>query len=192
MSSPGRPRRLKTPLLWLHARVAAQIPPTRLFGVKRAMLRLAGAQVGQDVRIVSSARFCCSGSLHVGDGTWIGHEVLMVGGDSEIRIGARCDIAPRVMLVTGSHEISISGARAAGDGFSRPISIGDGTWIGAGAVVIGGSTIGEHSVVAAGAIVRGSFPARSLLAGVPARVVKTLGHDPTPDLPWNIESSVRG
>jgi acetyltransferase-like isoleucine patch superfamily enzyme len=183
--------RLSTPLLWLHARAAAQVPPTRLFGVKRAMLRLAGAQVGQDVRIVSSARFCCSGSLHIGAGTWIGHEVLLIGGDSEIHIGARCDIAPRVMLVTGSHEISLSGGRAAGNGFSRPICIGDGCWIGAGAVVIGGSTIGEHSVVAAGAIVRGSFPARSLLAGVPARVVKTLGHDPTPDLPWNIESSMR-
>jgi acetyltransferase-like isoleucine patch superfamily enzyme len=183
--------RLSTPLLWLHARAAAQVPPTRLFGVKRAMLRLAGAQVGQDVRIVSSARFCCSGSLHIGAGTWIGHEVLLIGGDSEIHIGARCDIAPRVMLVTGSHEISLSGGRAAGNGFSRPICSGDGCWIGAGAVVIGGSTIGEHSVVAAGAIVRGSFPARSLLAGVPARVVKTLGHDPTPDLPWNIESSMR-
>jgi acetyltransferase-like isoleucine patch superfamily enzyme len=171
--------------------VAAQIPPTRLFGVKRALLRAAGADIGKGVKVVSSARFCCSGSLHIGDETWVGHEVLMIGGESSIHIGARCDIAPRVMLVTGSHEISLAGQRAAGPGFSRPIEIGDGTWVGASAVIIGGSRIGEHSVVAAGAIVRGEFPPRSLLAGVPARIVKTLGHDPTPDLPWNIESSVR-
>jgi acetyltransferase-like isoleucine patch superfamily enzyme len=53
-----------------------------------------------------------------------------------------------------------------------PVTIGAGSWIGAGAVILPGTSIGRHVVVAANAVVRGEVPDRSVVAGVPARVVR--------------------
>ncbi|HEX5615918.1 MAG TPA: acyltransferase [Acidimicrobiia bacterium] len=56
---------------------------------------------------------------------------------------------------------------------NEPVSIGSGSWLGHGAIVLPGSRIGEHVVVAAGAVVAGiEVPDRSVIAGVPARVVR--------------------
>ena len=53
-----------------------------------------------------------------------------------------------------------------------PVRIGSGSWLGANAVILPGAQIGEHVVVAAGAVVRGEVPDRCVVAGVPARIVK--------------------
>jgi acetyltransferase-like isoleucine patch superfamily enzyme len=55
---------------------------------------------------------------------------------------------------------------------NAPVSIGSGSWIGHGAVVLPGSHVGEHVVIAAGAVVTGDVPDRSVVAGVPARVLR--------------------
>ncbi|HEX7095488.1 MAG TPA: DapH/DapD/GlmU-related protein [Acidimicrobiales bacterium] len=60
---------------------------------------------------------------------------------------------------------------------NAPVSIGAGSWLGHGAVVLPGTRIGAHTVVAAGAVVSGEFPDHCVLAGVPARVVRR--HDGT-------------
>jgi acetyltransferase-like isoleucine patch superfamily enzyme len=52
------------------------------------------------------------------------------------------------------------------------VSIGSGSWLGTGAIILPGSAIGQNVVVAAGAVVRGQFPDRCVLAGVPARIVR--------------------
>ncbi len=148
------------------------IPQTRFFGLKRFLLRWAGVSVEDNVRCVSSASFYLSGRFSIGSDTWIGHEVLIVGGDAQVVIGANCDIAPRVCFATGSHNINPEGPHVAGDGYSLPILIGDGSWICTGATILGGTSIGERSIVAAGAVVKGDFPAGSLIGGVPARVLR--------------------
>jgi acetyltransferase-like isoleucine patch superfamily enzyme len=150
------------------------LPATRFFRLKAALLRWAGGQIGRGVRCASSARFALTGPLVIGEDTWIGHEVLIVGGDAPIHIGARCDLAPRVMLASGSHRIDLEGDRVAGKGYSMPITLGDGCWVGAGAIILGGTEIGPHSIVAAGAVVKGRFPSRVLIGGVPARVLRAL------------------
>ncbi|MEC7829121.1 MAG: acyltransferase [Actinomycetota bacterium] len=53
-----------------------------------------------------------------------------------------------------------------------PVVIGEGSWIGSGAVVLPGARIGKHCVVAANSVVRGTFPSYSVIAGVPAKVVR--------------------
>jgi acetyltransferase-like isoleucine patch superfamily enzyme len=53
-----------------------------------------------------------------------------------------------------------------------PVRVGSGSWLGANAVILPGAQIGEHVVVAAGAVVRGEIPDRCVVAGVPARIVK--------------------
>jgi acetyltransferase-like isoleucine patch superfamily enzyme len=145
--------------------------------LKRLTLRLAGAQIGNDVRCVSSFRVAIGGKLTVKEGAWIGHEVLVVGGDAPVTLGAKCDIAPRVMFVGGSHEIDNRSPKAAGKGYSLPIEIGDGCWIGAGAIILGGTQLGDHCIVAAGAVVKGEFPAHSVIGGVPARVLRDVRED---------------
>lgn len=150
------------------------MPPTRLFLIKRLLLSWAGVRTGQDVKIVSSARFYLSGALVVGDGAWIGHDFLLVGGDAPVTIGPNCDIAPRVTFATGTHEKCYEGPRVAGKGYSLPITIGEGCWICTGATILGGTNIGPRSIVAAGAVVKGEFPAGSLIGGVPACLLRTI------------------
>lgn len=152
------------------------IPSTRLFGLKRALLRWCGAELGDNVRISSSAQFQTNGPLQIGAGTWIGHQVLITGGNAPIVIGADVDIAPRVLIVSGSHRPEPGMRKAAGEGISQPVRIGDGAWIGAGATILGGAQIGESSIVAAGALVRGSLPPGGVYGGVPARRLHSTQH----------------
>ncbi|WP_084779953.1 acyltransferase [Planobispora rosea] len=55
---------------------------------------------------------------------------------------------------------------------NRPVSIGSGSWLGTGAIILPGTRIGRQCVVAGGAVVRGEFPDHSVIAGIPARVVR--------------------
>lgn len=89
-----------------------------------------------------------------------------------IRIGDGVMVAPKVSLITGGHPLPLAERR---EHLSfAPIVIEDDVWIGAAAVVTQGVTIGAGAVVAAGAVVTRDVPARTLVAGVPARVVKTV------------------
>ncbi|MDM7853283.1 acyltransferase [Pseudochrobactrum kiredjianiae] len=150
------------------------LPSTRFFFLKRKLLTLAGARIGANVRCASSVRTFVGGSLSIGANTWVGHEVLFVGGEASITIGADCDIAPRVSFITGTHEVEASGPKAAGRSYSLPITIGSGCWICAGATLLGGTVIGDHSIIAAGAVVRGEFAPYSIIGGVPAKVIRNL------------------
>lgn len=164
-------------LFFVH-KLFSLLPPTRCFGVKRALLAWAGAELGTDVRVASSARVLMTGPLSIGEDVWIGHEVMIVGGDAEVRIGAHVDIAPRATLVTGTHELWGEPGRAAGAGRSLPIRIEDGAWIGAGATILGGVTVGRSAMVSAGAVVTGDVPPETAVGGVPARPISTR---PRPD-----------
>ena len=150
------------------------IPPTRFFAFKRRLLCWCGADIGVNVRISSSARFLTTGNISIGDNTWIGHECLIIGGGADVSIGANCDLGPRISLVTGTHVLMSEGISAAGDGHSEAIFLEDGVWIGASVTVLGGVTIGAGSMVAAGSLVRENVPANTVVAGVPAKVVRTL------------------
>jgi acetyltransferase-like isoleucine patch superfamily enzyme len=130
-------------------------------------------KIGKNVRICSSVFMMGSGQLAIEDNTWIGHKAMIIS-TSSVKIGANVDIAPRVYIGTGSHEIDISGPRIAGKGTSQDIEIGDGVWIGAGAILLPGTKIAEKSIVAAGAVVKGNVPPYTLVGGIPAKVIKKL------------------
>jgi len=89
-----------------------------------------------------------------------------------IDIGDDVMIGPNVSLITSGHPLDPAERRASG--VAKPIVIGSNVWIAAGATVIGGVTIGENSVVAAGSVVTRDVPANSLVGGNPARVVRSL------------------
>jgi len=149
------------------------LPETRLFGFKAHLLQLAGARLGENVRVCSSANILGSGDLVVGDDTWIGHQVLICT-SSRVTIGRAVDIGPRVYIGTGTHEIDSDGARTAGAGINKDVVIADGVWLGVGSTVLPGVTIGEKSVIAAGAVVTEDVPPRVVAGGIPARVLRQL------------------
>jgi acetyltransferase-like isoleucine patch superfamily enzyme len=108
----------------------------------------------------SLARLRIGDDTHVGDRTEIhcGHEVS---------IGAGCAISWDVVILDRDYH-----ALDADDEQRRPVRIGDHVWIGCRAIVLKGVTIGPGAVVAAGAVVTEDVPARALVAGNPARVVR--------------------
>lgn len=155
--------------------VVGVLPATRMFGIKRALLRLLGFELAPGCRIAGGVKFYGKGRVAIGADTWIGiGSTFVVAPDAPVTIGARCDIAPKTVFHTGTHEIG-DARRRAGSGYSRPIEVGEGSWVGTNCTVLGGATIGDGSIVAAGAIVMpGDYPANVLLAGCPAVVKREL------------------
>lgn len=147
------------------------LPPTRLYRVKARIWRLGGVDIAPSARLVSSVRIWTSGPVSIGADTFLGHEVMIVGGEAPVRIGARCDLAPRVMLVTGTH-MDGGAERAAGAGVSHSIVIDDGVWIGAAVSVLGGVEIGAGTMVGASSLVNKSIPAQVVAVGAPCRIIK--------------------
>ena len=89
-----------------------------------------------------------------------------------IDIGDDVMIGPNVSLITSSHPLEPSQRRAFV--VAKPIVIERNVWIAAGATIIGGVTIGENSVVAAGSVVTHDVPPNSLVGGNPARLIRTI------------------
>jgi serine acetyltransferase len=140
--------------------------------------------------------------IDVGDKTMIGEQVTLCAGmmpghdlgpDPVLRVGDRCVIG------RGSHIVAHQSIEIGDDVYTGPyvyitdqnhsyadpqmpigrqwpvntaVSIGSGTWLGTGTVVLPGSAIGKNVVVAAGSVVRGTIPDHCVVAGVPARVVR--------------------
>ncbi|MGZ5135197.1 MAG: DapH/DapD/GlmU-related protein [Flavitalea sp.] len=81
-------------------------------------------------------------------------------------------IGPKVILITENHPLDLSERRNL---LLKRIVIKRNAWIGAAATILPGVTIGENAVVAAGAVVSKDIPANTVVAGVPARIIKTIG-----------------
>ena len=112
----------------------------------------------------------------IGESVYIADDLLIVeelSGDDRISIGDRVSIAPRVTLVTSSHPNNslIREFAPVGRG---PVTIEADAWIGAGAIVLPGVTIGRGAVVGAQAVVAADVPPLHVVAGQPARTIRVL------------------
>ena len=152
--------------------ISSMLPPTRMYRLKALLYKWCGYSIHRTARIVSSARIWGAGVVSIGEDTFVGHDVLILTGDAPITIGNFVDIAPRVAIVNGSHEIDMDGRHSAGEGCSKPIVIEDGVWIGAGTIILGGVSIGAKSVIAAGSVCTSNIPAGVMAAGVPCKPIK--------------------
>lgn len=166
---------MRTIVLYINKLIFPLLPETKLFGIKRVLLRCAGANIGKNVRICSSAMIIGAGNLTIGDNTWIGHRCLLIA-SSSIRIGKNVDIAPNVFIGNGTHKITPERKRIADIEISKDVVIGDGCWLCANVSILAGVLIGNKCVVAAGSVVTKSFENMNmkLLAGVPAVIKKDL------------------
>jgi maltose O-acetyltransferase len=144
--------------------------------VLREMLR----HVGDDV-VVRPPFYCEYGAVSIGDGTFINVDAVMLD-VAAIEIGAACQIATRVQLLTATHPIDPE-PRRLGWEYAKPISIADNVWLGGGVIVCPGVTIGQDTVVGAGAVVTKALPAGVVAAGVPARVLREIGDQDRVEVP---------
>jgi acetyltransferase-like isoleucine patch superfamily enzyme len=112
-----------------------------------------------------------------GDDTRIGRNVFInqnctfydLGG---LDIGDDVMIGPNVSIITSGHPVEPSRRRAFT--IAKPIVIERNVWIAAGATIIGGVTVGENSVVAAGSVVTRDVPPNTLVGGNPARFIRSI------------------
>jgi len=98
----------------------------------------------------------CNQGITIGDNTFLSHDVT-VSGNAQLSIGKNVDVAPGVKFYMGSHAIG-SSQRRAGVGFNRSISVGDGSWLCAEVVVLGGVIIGNGVVVSVREVVTFDLP----------------------------------
>lgn len=112
-------------------------------------------------------------NIVIGKGSFLNYGIDFDNG-AEIRIGDNCDIAMHVKFVTSTHQIGPSGKRAGWGCVRKPITVGDGCWIGAGAMILPGVEIAPGTVIGAGAIVAGDCEPDSLYVGFAARKIKDL------------------
>ena len=140
-------------------------------GFRIALYRLAGISVPFEV-VVESGAYIRSSKLSMGCGSTINHGCT-IENDERVSIGRNCGIGIRVQFITTTHDFSDPSVRA-GVGSARPIVVGDGVWIGSGAIVLAGVTIGDGCVIAAGAVVNRDCEPHCLYAGVPARLIREL------------------
>lgn len=111
--------------------------------------------IGKDVFINSGCHFQDQGGIQIGDGALIGHNVV---------------------LATINHDLNPEENRK---NHYAPITIGAHVWIGSNATILPGVTLGDWAVVAAGAVVTQDVPPRTVVGGVPAKVLKVIPEERT-------------
>lgn len=118
--------------------------------------------------------YCDYGSnIHVGDNVFFNFNCVVLD-VAEVTIGSGTMFGPAVQIYTATHPIEAH-ERMKGLEAGKPIAIGKEVWVGGGAIILPGVTIGDRSVIGAGAVVTRDIPADVFAAGNPCRVVKELG-----------------
>lgn len=145
----------------IHHSVRMDTPPYRKFWLG-------------DYSVVES--FACInnavGDVIIGDHTRIGLHNTIIG---PVTIGSHVNLAQGITITALNHYFDDSEKRIDQQGIStKEVVLEDDIWVGANAVILPGVTIGKHAVVAAGAIVTKDVPPHSLVAGVPAKVIRQI------------------
>lgn len=136
----------------------------------RGLLGSCGKQV-----IVRPSFSCDYGyNIHLGDHVFLNFNCVLLD-VTEIRIGARTQIGPAVQIYTADHPRDPS-ARRQGLESGKPIRIGEDVWIGGGAILLPGITVGDGAVIGAGSVVTHSVPPGATVAGNPAHPLGRPAH----------------
>jgi acetyltransferase-like isoleucine patch superfamily enzyme len=112
------------------------------------------------------------GEVHIGAKTVIGQECT-VSAYQHVSIGRECIIADRVMMIDFDHGVVEVERPIRQQGiYKRDVRVGHNVWIGYGACVLRGVTVGDNSIIGTSAVVTGNVPANAVVGGVPARIIR--------------------
>jgi maltose O-acetyltransferase len=134
---------------------------------RHALLRERLAHVGKDA-VIRPPFFCDYGTnIRLGDGVFLNFNCVILD-VVEVTIGDRTQIGPAVQIYAADHPRDVE-TRRAGLEFGRPVRIGSDVWIGGGAILLPGVTIGDGAVIGAGSVVTRDVAPGVMVAGNPAR-----------------------
>lgn len=152
------------------------LPNSGSQGLKSWLYRWAGVKVGRNVEFFQGIKVQGIGELEIGDRAFIGHEVLfMLNAGSKIIVEESAIVGSRSVVMTGFHPITQDGERILSrEGTCSTVRIGRGCSVSTACVVLPGVTVGEMSLVAAGATVAKDVAPRTLVGGCPARLIRNL------------------
>jgi len=127
--------------------------------------------------VIAHGGYFSPANIEIGDDVYIGPYAIFNSAISTIRIGSKVMFGPRVIIMGGDHRTDVLGAYMYDVGEKLPendqdVILEDDVWIGAGALILKGVTIGCGTLVGAGSVVTKSIPPYSVAVGNPARVVR--------------------
>lgn len=120
--------------------------------------------LGKNLRIRSGAKIRVrkNATVSIGDNFSMSNNCMIVAWE-DVRIGKDVQFGPGVLVYDQDHDYRANGGLAAEKYITSPVSIGDGTWIGANSIILRGTTIGNNCVVAAGTVLKGVYPDNVLI-----------------------------
>lgn len=157
-------------VLALGAKLARIIPLNVLYEQQLNGVMASLASVGPRTRLRMPMTVYAPELLHLGEDTGVG-EYCVLRANGGMTIGSRVQIAAGAILTTRGHPLGIPRHTQTVD---APIVIEDDVWIGSGAVILPGVTVGRGAIVAAGAVVTSDVEPMTVVAGVPARQLRTI------------------
>ncbi|NHE56625.1 sugar O-acetyltransferase [Cyclobacterium plantarum] len=149
--------------------------PDEIHKRKEIMEELFG-KIGKDFGL-EPPFFCDYGyNIRVGDQVFFNFNCVILD-VTPVSIGDRCLFGPNVHIYAATHPLNAE-VRGSLQEFGQPVKIGDDVWVGGGAIICPGVSIGDRSIIAAGAVVTKSIPSDVLAGGNPARIIKSLEEGP--------------
>ncbi|WP_366942990.1 sugar O-acetyltransferase [uncultured Victivallis sp.] len=139
---------------------------------RRELLKVLLAEVGENCYIEPPLHANWGRNTHLGSNVYANFNLTLVD-DTDIYIGDSVMIGPNVTIATAGHPVDPELRRKVAQ-FNIPVRIGNNVWIGAGAVILPGITIGDDSVIGAGSIVTKDIPAGVVAVGNPCRVLRPI------------------
>lgn len=147
---------------------------------RKAIIEELFGRAGKNLRVYLPFRVDFGCNIYTGDNVLINMNCTFLD-TNKITIGERVLIAPDVKIYTANHPIrakeryyDIGGGNAYISTSSKPVEIGDDVWIGGGAIILPGVTIGSNVIVGAGSVVTKDVPNNVVVAGNPAKIIKRL------------------
>ena len=165
---------------FLFLTIANHLPRIKLLDYGRFILyKLAGVKISGQALIFGPLTIRPIGkakNISIGDQSFLNTHIRFGCPDALIKIGRHCQIGPGVMFETVNHDLdAIPGENRSTQ--TLPITLEDHVWVGAGAIILPGVTVGEGAVVAAGAVVTKDVEPRTMVGGVPAKLIKKLDEE---------------
>ena len=144
---------------------------TELEKRERILKELFG-KTGKNIYIEPSLKVDYGFNIEVGENFYANFDCVLLD-VCKIKIGKNCLLAPQVAIYTATHPLDAE-TRISGVESGKPVTIGDNCWVGGHATINPGVTLGNNVVVASGAVVTKSFGNNVVVAGNPAKIIKTL------------------
>jgi putative colanic acid biosynthesis acetyltransferase WcaF len=135
--------------------------------LKCLLLRLFGAKVGRGVVVKPRVNIKYPWNVEIGDHSWIG-EGAWLDSLGRITIGANCCLSQRSMIETGNHDWS----KPTFDLIVKPVVLESGSWAAVGSLLLPGSRLSSHAILAAGSVLSGDTEPFGIYVGVPATKVR--------------------